>query len=148
MLRHKQKDVQNESCTRSVFGAGKMPYSVIDRTFCFLCNSCLKKMKKRRRKKEKKGNRPRHFCLLSGHCWFGGRSHLVIILWPYHADCWCILLIVCACWCVCQVKKFKAYRVNAFNFDAISKLAVIPEFNSSHTVFPMPDDTNHYKLHR
>ena len=22
------------------------------------------------------------------------------------------------------------------------------EFNASHTVFPMPDDTNHYKLHR
>ncbi|KAK7484916.1 hypothetical protein BaRGS_00023836 [Batillaria attramentaria] len=45
-------------------------------------------------------------------------------------------------------KKFKAYRVNDFNFESINKLRDIPEFNASHSVFPMPDDTNHYKLHR
>lgn len=45
-------------------------------------------------------------------------------------------------------KKFKAYRVNDFNYESINKLREIPEFNTSHSVFPMPDDTNHYKLHR
>ena len=55
---------------------------------------------------------------------------------------------LCRCLCVFQVKKFKAYRVNSFSYDTISKLSVVPEFNASHTVFPMPDDTDHYKLHR
>ncbi|XP_076461229.1 chondroitin sulfate synthase 2-like [Babylonia areolata] len=45
-------------------------------------------------------------------------------------------------------KKYKAYQVKSFTFDTISKLSLIPEFNSSHSVFPMPDDTSHYKLHR
>ncbi|ESP02248.1 hypothetical protein LOTGIDRAFT_138772 [Lottia gigantea] len=38
---------------------------------------------------------------------------------------------------------------NDFDFDdEIAKLKIKEEFNNSITVFPMPDDINHYKLHR
>ncbi|PVD30508.1 hypothetical protein C0Q70_09775 [Pomacea canaliculata] len=45
-------------------------------------------------------------------------------------------------------KRYRSYMANNFNFDAIAKLRETPDFNISHAVFPIPDDTTHYKLHR
>ncbi|BFY97631.1 hypothetical protein BsWGS_00671 [Bradybaena similaris] len=46
-------------------------------------------------------------------------------------------------------KVYSAYPVKDFNFDKdIGALKVQTAFNKSLSVFPMPDDVSHYKLHR
>lgn len=48
-----------------------------------------------------------------------------------------------------QNKVYSAYPVKDFNFDKdIGALKVQTAFNKSLSVFPMPDDVSHYKLHR
>ena len=48
-----------------------------------------------------------------------------------------------------QAQPYQHIRVNDFDFDEdIDKLKVTEAFNKSITVFPIPDDTNVFKLHR
>lgn len=46
------------------------------------------------------------------------------------------------------VKQFRVFKVDSFQPEKIQKLSKVPDFNQSHTVFPMSDDRSHYKLHR
>lgn len=48
-----------------------------------------------------------------------------------------------------QNKAYTAYPVRDFNFSRdVEALREQLQFNKSLSIFPMPDDINHYKLHR
>ncbi|XP_076435951.1 chondroitin sulfate synthase 2-like [Babylonia areolata] len=46
------------------------------------------------------------------------------------------------------VKEFNVFKDTSFTFENLKKLSKVPAFNQSHSVFPIQDDKNYYKLHR